>query len=756
VSIVHQGIVRLVLNANYVEWGNCEALLQLAPLTFDASTFEIWGALLSGSRLVISPVGPLSLSEIARVVQIHQVTTLWLTAGLFHQMVEQAVGLVRSGQVTTTSNHKLEQLECVRQLLAGGEVLSVSHVKQMLGTLGEGRRLINGYGPTENTTFTCCHVMDRESSVENSVSIGCPITRTQVYVLDDQLQLVPLGVVGELYAGGDGLARGYFNRPDLTAERFIPHPFAGCACPGPCTCPQPGARLYRTGDQVRYRADGTLEYLGRIDQQVKLRGFRIEPGEIEATLRRHPTIQECVVLVREDMPGEKQLVAYAAVCQGQTFIASDLRSYLQDRLPAYMIPATFVPLDALPKLSNGKVNRHALVQEPRPGPAEDRTVVAPRTPIEKALVAIWTDLLNLEQVSISDNFFEVGGHSLLAVQLLNRMNKQFGSSGLSLSKLFQVPTIEQAAALLQKEVRELPARASQVTSSPCVSIQHAGEKTPFFCVHDGTGGVYWSLNLAKHLRHDRPLYGIQAPGLVGSLSRANPDQDLFYSIEEMAAFYIDELLTIQPDGPYFIGGYSFGGLVAFELARQLQTQGSSVALLAILDSYPRAQNISTPVEVVGTGLAPVPVPTAPVRDYAGAIVRIAEDVSRSWKKKVSVSYEALCPLQPDEQLVYFLDRLRDAQIAPDDMDIFQLRRYIQVYEAHESCLQRYRPKPYPGRITLFCSEDGEADPSSWSPFSSEPVEVHPVSGDHLSMVDEPYVQSLALQLQRCLDKADVL
>jgi amino acid adenylation domain-containing protein len=699
-------------------------------------------------------------------------------------------------------NHLLEVSELpdvAHALIIGGEALPAETVAAWRKFAPQ-TRLINEYGPTETVVGCSIHEVSTNDPDTGMVSIGSPIANTQLYILDTHWNPVPIGVTGELFIGGPGVARGYKNRPDLTAERFVPHPFVetgsaqgtrqGPTLSTPTAPVRSGERLYRTGDLARYQPDGTIEFLGRIDQQVKLRGFRIELGEIEATIRGHPAIQECVVLAREDPSGEKRLIAYSVVCQGQTFVADDLRSYLQDRLPAYMIPSAFVPLDALPLLPNGKVNRHALVQEPRLRPTEKRTMVAPRTPIEKALAAIWTDLLNLGQVSISDNFFEVGGHSLSAVQLLNRMNKQFGPwrkahglQALSLTTLFQIPTIEQAAALLQEEARpeeprSLVARGTIPTvMSSIVTIQPAAqeargtgqrsalstpttEKRPFSWVHDGTGDVYWSLNLTKHLRHDRSFYGIQAPGLAG---RADPDQDLFYSIEEMAASYIDELLTIQPEGPYSLGGYSFGGLVAFEMARQLQSQGSSVALLAILDSYPTVQDVSTPAEVVGTGLAPVRggveavgAGLAPVHDYAKAIVRIAEALSRSWKKKVSLPYEELCRLQPEAQLTYLLERLRTAQIAPDDMDVSQLRRYIQVDEAHGYCLQRYRPKPYPGRITLFRSEDAGADPSLWSPFSSEPVEVHPVSGDHLSMVDEPYVQSLALQLQQCLDKADVL
>ncbi len=535
------------------------------------------------------------------------------------------------------------------------------------------------------------------------------------------------------------------------------------------TCLPMGERLKEIGvDEVACLIDFGVdeeEVLASLHELAKLKDEINKKKTVE-------TIPEEVVPIREDAPPDKRLMASVlgegSNVEGEAVVAGSephttigaspmatapaLRSYLQEQLPSYMVPSSFVLLDTLPLLPNGKVDRRALEQMPIEKRLENKTRVAPRTRTEKALAAIWMDLLNLEQVSISDNFFEVGGHSLLAVQLLNRMNKQFGLS-LPLPTLFQVPTIEQVAALLQKEVKSL-------TTSPIVTIQHAGERRPFFCVHGVIGDVYGFLDLAHHLRHDRPFYGIQAPGLVGIVPRADqprtdPDQDLFYSIEEMAACYVDAVLATQPEGPYFLGGSSFGGLVAFEMAWQLQAQGYSVALLAILDQYPRGQDASVSAKAVGTGLAPVP--AALVRDYAESIVRIVEWLGHGWRNKVSVSYDDLCRLQSEEQLAYFLDRLKAAQVVPESMDLSDLHRYIQVFDAHAYCLERYRPKLYPGRITLFRSEEHtEEDSSLWAPFSSEPVEVHPVAGDHDFMATEPYVQSLALQLQHCLDKADVL
>ena len=335
VAVTHGGVVRLVTEPNYVRLDAAQTLLQLAPLTFDASTLEVWGALLNGGRLVVMPPIAPTLDEISQVIVDQEVTTLWLTAGLFHLMVDE----------------QLEDLSRVGQLLAGGDVLSVHHVEKYLAALGESaRRLINGYGPTENTTFTCCHLMDGQTRLNGSVPIGRPITNTQVYVLDAEMQVAPLGVVGELYIGGAGLARGYFSRPELTAERFVPHPHSTEA----------GERLYRTGDMVRWHESGELEFIGRVDGQVKIRGFRIEVGEIEAVLAAHPGVREAVVMVREDERGDKRLAAYVVKEAEREVTARELKDYLREQLPEYMQVQWVVAVEEMPLTTNGKVDRRAL------------------------------------------------------------------------------------------------------------------------------------------------------------------------------------------------------------------------------------------------------------------------------------------------------------------------------------------------------------------------------------------------------------
>ncbi|WNZ21409.1 amino acid adenylation domain-containing protein [Leptolyngbya sp. NK1-12] len=489
VCVPHRGVVRLVRQQNYVELTN-ETLLQAAPIAFDASTFEIWGALLNGGRLVLLPTQQPDLEQLAQTIAQYQISTLWLTAGLFHLMVEE----------------QMASLQPLRQLLAGGDSLSCQHVQQLTQTYPH-IRFINGYGPTENTTFTCCHTVraeaddlakspsDREMPAPNSVPplirwecvqegipvtlmmpapnsvppllrgargdlnpvpIGTPISGTEVYILDRYLQPVPVGIPGELYTAGLGLARGYLNRPALTAETFIPNPFT------------PASRLYKTGDRVRYRLDGIIEYLGRFDQQVKIRGFRVEPGEIAALLQQHPAIQTAVVVPVAEA-GSKRLIAYVVPIELNAAIDSaSLRDFLKAKLPDYMLPAAFVWLDTLPLTANGKVDRRAL---PLPTAPTPRTT-APRTATETTLCQIWTSVLG-RPVGIDDNFFEQGGDSILAIQIVSRAHQ----AGFTITpkQVFQYQTIAELAAVIDQSASRAPVLAEQALVTgivPLTPIQH--------------------------------------------------------------------------------------------------------------------------------------------------------------------------------------------------------------------------------------------------------------------------------------------
>jgi len=474
VSVIHRGVIRLVKQSNYASFSSQEVFLQLAPISFDASTFEIWGSLLNGAKLVVMPAQTPSLQELGQALGQHQVTTLWLTAGLFHLMVDE----------------RLEDLKGVRQLLTGGDVVSVSHAKKVVQYI-QGLTLINGYGPTENTTFACCYPITEPSLVGNAVPIGRPIANTQVYLLDDQLQPVPVGVPGELYIGGDGLARGYLNRPDLTSERFIPNPFSEVS----------GERLYKTGDLVRYLSDGNIEFLGRLDNQVKIRGFRIELAETEAVLRQHPDVLQSVVIIREDSPGEKQLVAYFVATERVPSI-SELRNFLKQQLPDYMIPGAFVSLDALPLTPNGKVERRALPAPEMAGLEVETTFVAPRTPVEEILTAIWAEVLGVKQVGIYDNFFELGGHSLGAIQLISRVRTSLAIE-LPLPSLFENPTISGLAECVETAFRQDQSIAAlpllPVTRSEAMPLSFAQQRV-WFLEQLKPGNAFYNMPAAVCLK----------------------------------------------------------------------------------------------------------------------------------------------------------------------------------------------------------------------------------------------------------------
>jgi len=476
VMIEHRSIARLVFENSYAEFGSDRVLLQLAPISFDAATFELWGALLHGAKLVIPNPGLHEGRMIQDLIGRHGVTTMWLTSSLFNQIVEDDP----------------RNLLGLNELLIGGEALSPTHVKSAIDSLGEDLTIINGYGPTESTTFACCYrIPSILKSSKSSIPIGRPISNTQVYILDAIQQLVPMGIPGELYIGGDGLARGYLNRPDLTAERFVPNPFSQ----------DPHSRLYRTGDLCRWRADGNIEYLGRIDHQVKLRGFRIELGEIESNLASHPAIAQSVVILREDRPGDKRLVAYYTASGEILPSIALLREHLQTSLPEYMIPSAFVHLDALPLTPSGKIDRRGL-----PAPdlkdidAQDQ-YTPPRNGVEEQLVEIWQEILGIERIGVHDNFFALGGHSLLAVRLFNTINQRFQKT-LPLSLVFQRGSIAQIASSLVE--------ASDESAIARVVRLSRGSSGPKLFVMPGLNGqVLYALKLVERLESRFDIYGLE-------------------------------------------------------------------------------------------------------------------------------------------------------------------------------------------------------------------------------------------------------
>jgi amino acid adenylation domain-containing protein/thioester reductase-like protein len=489
VSIIHRGVVRLVKQTDYVRFSEQEVFLQVAPISFDAATFEIWGCLLNGGQLVIYPSNNPSINELGQVIQQYQVTTLWLTAGLFHLMVDE----------------NIDAFKPLRQLVAGGDVLSVTHVQKFLQTV-KNCRLINGYGPTENTTFTCCYQIPKSFSADVSVPIGRPIANTQVYILDKNLQPVPIGVPGELHIGGVGLAQGYFKRPELTQQKFIPNPF------DKSKVKSRKSKLYKTGDLVRYLPDGNIQYLGRIDNQVKIRGFRIELGEIEAILSQHGDVQTCCAIAREDTPSDKRLVAYIVPHKEQTPTVSELRQFLKSKLPEYMVPNAIVILEALPLTPNGKIDKSAL-PAPEYSQLSDK-YIAPRTPTEELLAQIWAQVLKVELLGIHDNFFTLGGHSLLATQLVSRIRNIFKVE-LPLREFFARVTVAELANLIE----QLQQQNSELVAPPILKRAENAAITLSYAQQR-----LWFLD---QFEPDSPFYNIPIGlRLVGTLNLVALEQSL--------------------------------------------------------------------------------------------------------------------------------------------------------------------------------------------------------------------------------------
>jgi len=433
VLVPHRAVLRLVKNSAFASFSPDEVFLQLAPLSFDAATFEIWGALLNGGKLVLAPAGRITPEDIGQILASEKITTLWLTAALFHLVATEHIEVLRP----------------LRQLLAGGDVLSVTHVRRVLEELPH-LRLINGYGPTENTTFTCCHSITLDSLTSGTVPIGRPIANTRIYIVDVNKTPVPVGVAGELYAAGDGLSLGYLNAAELAEQKFIEHTFENGKI----------ERLYRTGDLARYRADGIVEFLGRADTQVKIRGYRIELAEIEHVLESSPLVRSAVVAVRtdwttaHDAPGDKRLAAYIIPAQtgDSSALVTELRKHLQQQLPEYMQPAAIMLLDSFPRTINGKVDRHAL---PAPQPEQlmrERVIISPRNDQEDKLAGIWSKVLDIQQISINDSIFELGGDSLLIFRISTLANQ----AGLRLTArhIFQYRTIANICAQLHEEKQD--------------------------------------------------------------------------------------------------------------------------------------------------------------------------------------------------------------------------------------------------------------------------------------------------------------
>jgi thioesterase domain-containing protein/acyl carrier protein len=549
VLVPNRAVVRLVRGTDYARFDATRVFLQLAPTGFDASTFEIWGALLNGGTLVLASPGlATDPAGLRRTIAAHGFTTLWLTAGLFNALVD----------------HDPTVLAGVEEILTGGEALSVPHVRRAQTALPE-TAFVNGYGPTENTTFSCTHRIPRNLPHDlRRIPIGRPIANTRAWVVNRGLAPVPYGIAGELVVAGDGLALGYLGRPDLTDAAFVPPPALG----------EP--RVYRTGDYVRRLPDGTLDYLGRRDGQVKIRGFRIEPGEIEAALSMIPGVEQAAVIHTPDHGGV--LTGFVAASDAR-LTPCDLAEALRDRLPRHMVPARIEILDALPVTGNGKLDRAALRTLAQEALAAPQAAVRALTSIEVALTGIWRELLGTEAIRPDDSFFELGGHSLLAVELFARIERQFGTL-MPISTLFASPTVETLARRIESAQIACTAGIDPEADWDTSAVIHpgpAGSTAPPLFIVGGVGGNLNNLvELARLIGQTRRVVGFQTRGVLGHTPRG--------SIEEMAAEHLRYLRRHQPEGPVHLAGFSGGALTAFEMARQVEAAGGTVASLVLLDT----------------------------------------------------------------------------------------------------------------------------------------------------------------------------
>jgi amino acid adenylation domain-containing protein/non-ribosomal peptide synthase protein (TIGR01720 family) len=682
-----------------------DRLLAVTTISFDIAALELYLPLVCGGRVILLPrEDSVDGNVLADRLATHRPSVMQATPATWRMLLDAgwrpAPGM---------------------KLLCGGEAMPPP-LKDAL--LANGARLYNMFGPTETTIWSTLAAMHED----DAVCIGHPIDNTQVYVLDSKMRPVPDGAMGELYIGGDGVARGYWNRPELTAERFVPDPFAS----------QPGRHLYRTGDLARWRGDRSLEHLGRHDHQVKIRGHRIELGEIEAVLASHADVADVAVTVHEDERSAARLLACLVMRDGRPLLQGALREFIERQLPPFMVPSVWIGLPVIPRTPNGKVDRAALPSPDRSEASAATGSVAPRNALELQVATIWEQVLGVSGVGIRDGFFEQGGQSLLAVQLMARIKDRFACR-IPLASFLQSPTVEQLALLVKQS-----SSTACAVESPLVPLQPEGDGRPLFLVPGAGGNVIYFRDLALLVGPGLPVHGLQAKGLDG---KSAPLDD----VQAMAAHYLRAVRTFQPQGPYRLGGHSFGAFVALEMARQLHAGGERVERLVVLDQ---------PVPTREPHAAP------DAADLAGTLVDIAVGLGHSFGKRLSLSRESLEGLDRDAQLAALHRCLLEAEILPAGFDMADIRGYVDVWQAGMLAQRRYRLGQDAPRVPVTLCRAAEfaipawasgelaetfADPAwGWQRVSDGPVDVHEIPGAHITMLNRPHVDSLARVLTRML------
>jgi len=682
VGVTHRNVVQLAFDHCY-DHDTHRRMLVHSAFGFDASTYEMWVPLLAGGQLVMADGDSADVAHLAEVVARREVTAAYFTAGLFALMVEEHV----------------EALAVLREVWTGGDVIAPATLRRVLLHCPD-TVVVHSYGPTETTFASSYQRFEPGIGDVDGVYLGRPLDNNRLYVLDEHLRPVPLGGSGELYIAGEQVARGYLGQPGLTGQRFVADPF------GP-----DGDRMYRTGDLVAWTASGELRFLGRADGQVKLRGFRIELPEIESVLGARPDVAGVAVVVREDRPGDKRLVAYlvAATEAGADLAAA--RAAVAAALPEYMVPGDLVVLDALPLTPNGKLDRRAL-------PVPQRTAGggrAPRTPREIVLCGLFAEVLGLSEVDVDDDFFALGGHSLLAVRLVSRVRATLDVAA-GVRDLFQAPNVAALAARLSGSANGGSASAGSALD-PLLPLRVDGTGTPLFCVHPGLG-LSWPYAGLAHRLGDTPVYGLQSRALTEPGHR-------WASLADMAQHYLAQVRAVQPHGPYRLLGWSFGGVVAHAMATALQAAGEDVELLALLDSYP------VPAEV-----AHLPVTAAEaVRMLFGDIDLVPDPVVDD-ELDISVAARLL--------------RERDPALAEFTED--EAHTLVRVAVDHMSLLRGHRPGTFHGDAVLFIATLGRTPDSPtarlWDDHIDGKVVRHDIEATHLGMADPAPIAVIGAELNR--------
>lgn len=696
-NVLH--FIRAYTNNLHINAG--DRLTLLSSYCFDAAVMDIYGALLNGATLYPIDLKEAGFNGLGEAISAQGITIYHSTPTVYRYFVNEcSVGnpTVREGARSSDCTLPNGRVSALRLVVLGGEEVTRDDVELFKQNFPDDCLFINGLGPTESTVSLQYFISKQTTISGQRVPVGYPVDDTEVLLLNRAGKRAEL--YGEIAIKSRHVALGYWGNLAATAAAFSGNGSS--------------SHIYRTGDMGRRTPDGSIVFAGRKDLQVKIRGMRIEPGEIESALMKQPGVRECVVIATPNGSSDRRLIAYVVPHSRESINAIDLRASLQAKLPDYLVPSAFVVMDELPLTASGKLNRRALPAPADPGRSAEQAAF-PRTPTQKLLAGIWGDVLNVSPIGVHENFFDLGGHSLLAVRLFAQVEKRLGRRW-PLAMLFQAPTIAQFAAMIEKEWAP--------KWSSLVAIKPNGSKTPFFCVHGLGGNVLELSDLARYLGDDQPFYGLQSRGLDGK-------QSPLTSVEEMAAHYIKEMRGLQPVGPYFIGGRSLGGTIAFEMARQLRGAGQQVGLLALLDTYPsKALRLGERLSSHAANLERLS-----LRAKFEYVVATARFIPRQIKSGIwRTIYDSF---------------QRSGRTLP--------RALNSVMEFNSLAAGRYVPQPYDGSVTLFwASRDPRASDDSvkgWRALANGGIEVSEIPGNHLDIIKEPYVGELARKLSECLARA---